>query len=207
MSNQERENEDLEQEDVQTDSPFFADLDRGELSSENALRTDSLAPLPCPSVEAAGTALDGKSSTYFAALDSNIGNLQQRTQQLIDKVNDNRKKDHTVMSNFRESLLLKVTGPEGGEALGEGSRGSFLARGKRLALCTVERGEQKVSGLAEKLEERMFHLYDLHNKLIQEKLQELSEVMERMGRIQAELRQVCHTVEAAYKDLCLQPEP
>uniref|UniRef100_A0A8C3T5Z5 Synaptonemal complex central element protein 2 n=1 Tax=Chelydra serpentina TaxID=8475 RepID=A0A8C3T5Z5_CHESE len=115
-------------------------------------------------------ALDGKSSSYFAALDSNTENLQKRTQQLIEKINENRKKDHTVMSNFRESLLLKV------------------------------------SSLAEKLEEMMFLIYDRHNKQMQDKLQELSEIMERISQIQTELRQVCHTVEAAYKDLCVQPE-
>ncbi|XP_062456990.1 synaptonemal complex central element protein 2 [Rhea pennata] len=171
MSNPDRENEDLEQEEVRNDSPFFADLDRGDLSSETSSRKDSLTPLPCPGAEAAGAALDGKSSAYFAALDSNIGNLQQRTQQLIDKVNDNRKKDHAVMSNFRESLLLKV------------------------------------SSLAEKLEEKMFRVYDLHNELLQEKLRELSELVERIGRIEAELRHACRAVEAAYEDLCLRPEP
>ncbi|XP_025920152.1 synaptonemal complex central element protein 2 [Apteryx rowi] len=171
MSNQECENEDLEQEDARASSPFFAELARGELASETPSRKDPPAPLPCPGAEAAGTALDGKSSAYFAALDTDIGNLQQRTQRLIDKVNDNRREDHAVMSAFRESLLLQV------------------------------------SGLAEKLEERMFHTYDLHNRLIQEKLQELSEVMERIGHMETELRQVCRTVEAAYKDLCLQPEP
>uniref|UniRef100_A0A8D0KXW3 SYCE2 protein n=1 Tax=Strix occidentalis caurina TaxID=311401 RepID=A0A8D0KXW3_STROC len=61
----------------------------------------------------------------------------------------------------------------------------------------------KVSGLAEQLEERVFHLYDLHNKLIQERLQELEEVMERVGQAKTELQQVCLTVEAAYRDLCL----
>uniref|UniRef100_A0A8C3IIR6 Synaptonemal complex central element protein 2 n=1 Tax=Chrysemys picta bellii TaxID=8478 RepID=A0A8C3IIR6_CHRPI len=104
------------------------------------------------------------------SLDSNIENLQRRTQQLIEKINENRKKDHTVMSNFRESLMLKV------------------------------------SSLAEKLEEMMFLIYDRHNKQMQDKLQELSEIMERISQIQTELRQVCHTVEAAYKDLCVQPE-
>uniref|UniRef100_A0A452GH31 Synaptonemal complex central element protein 2 n=1 Tax=Gopherus agassizii TaxID=38772 RepID=A0A452GH31_9SAUR len=69
------------------------------------------------------------------------------------------------MSNFRESLMLKV------------------------------------SSLAEKLEESMFLIYDRHNKQMQDKLQELSEIMERISQIQTELRQVCHTVEAAYKDL------
>lgn len=65
---------------------------------------------------------------------------------------------------------------------------------------------RQVSGLAEQLEERLFHLYSLHNELIQERLQELAEVMERVGQAEAELRQVCRTVEAAYRDLCLQPE-
>ncbi|XP_009460465.1 PREDICTED: synaptonemal complex central element protein 2 [Nipponia nippon] len=65
---------------------------------------------------------------------------------------------------------------------------------------------RQVSGLAEQLEERLFHLYGLHNELIQERLQELAEVMERVGEAEAELQQVCRTVEAAYRDLCLQPE-
>uniref|UniRef100_A0A8C4UF99 Synaptonemal complex central element protein 2 n=1 Tax=Falco tinnunculus TaxID=100819 RepID=A0A8C4UF99_FALTI len=114
--------------------------------------------------------LDGQASRYFTSLDASIGGLQQRAQQLIDKVNDSRKEDHTMMSSFRESLLLKV------------------------------------SGLAEQLEEQLFHLYGLHNELIQERLQELEEVMERVGQAETELRQVCRTVEAAYRDLCLQPE-
>ncbi|NXC23280.1 SYCE2 protein, partial [Corythaeola cristata] len=62
---------------------------------------------------------------------------------------------------------------------------------------------RQVSGLAEQLEEQLFHLYSLHNELIQERLQELAEVMERVGQAEAELRQVCRTVEAAYRDLCL----
>lgn len=65
---------------------------------------------------------------------------------------------------------------------------------------------RQVSGLAEQVEERLFHLYGLHNEQIQERLQELAEVMERVQQAEAELRQVCRTVEAAYHDLCLQPE-
>ncbi|KAM4643794.1 synaptonemal complex central element protein 2 [Amazona ochrocephala] len=122
---------------------------------------------PVPGAEAA---LDAPSSRYFASLDASVGDLQHRAQHLIDKVNSSRKEDHNVMSTFRESLLLKV------------------------------------SGLAEQLEERLFHLYGIHNELIQERLQELAEVMERVGEAEAELRQVCRTVEAAYRDLCLQPE-
>ncbi|NWV20963.1 SYCE2 protein, partial [Origma solitaria] len=61
----------------------------------------------------------------------------------------------------------------------------------------------QVSGLAEQLEERLFHLYDFNNELIQERLQALEEVMERVEEAQAELRHVCCTMEAAYRDLCL----
>ncbi|XP_029862231.1 synaptonemal complex central element protein 2 [Aquila chrysaetos chrysaetos] len=164
MSRKEHEGPELEA--AAGDSPFVG-LGRDEPPSEDPDRTEVLPTAPRPSTEAA---LDGQASRYFAALDASVGGLQQRTQQLIDRVNDSRKEDHTVMSSFRESLLLKV------------------------------------SGLAEQLEERLFHLYGLHNELIQERLQELAEVMERVGQAEAELRQVCRTVEAAYHDLCLQPE-
>ncbi|NXD60582.1 SYCE2 protein, partial [Corvus moneduloides] len=61
----------------------------------------------------------------------------------------------------------------------------------------------QVSELAEQLEERLFHLYGFHNELIQERLQAVAEVMERVEEVQAELRHVCCTVEAAYRDLLL----
>ncbi|NXS22596.1 SYCE2 protein, partial [Mystacornis crossleyi] len=61
----------------------------------------------------------------------------------------------------------------------------------------------QVLELAEQLEERLFHLYGFHNELIQERLRALGEVMERVQEVRAELRQVCCTVEAAYRDLCL----
>ncbi|XP_041339744.1 synaptonemal complex central element protein 2 [Pyrgilauda ruficollis] len=64
----------------------------------------------------------------------------------------------------------------------------------------------KVSELAEQLEERLFHRYGFHNGLIQERLQAISEVLERVEEAQAELRHICCNVEAAYQDLCLQPE-
>ncbi|XP_067416448.1 synaptonemal complex central element protein 2 [Emydura macquarii macquarii] len=171
MSNQECESPEPEEEQAKPDSPFFADIERCDLHSDIPSRKEGPSTsLICPTTDAPVAALDGKSSNYFMALDSNIENLQKRTQQLIEKINENRKKDHTVMSNFRDSLLLKV------------------------------------SSLAEKLEEMMFLIYDCHNKQMQDKLQELSEIMERISQIQTELRQVCHTVEAAYKDLCKQPE-
>ncbi|XP_075581362.1 synaptonemal complex central element protein 2 [Pelecanus crispus] len=157
MSRQEHEGP--EPEPVAADSPFFAGLSNDESPGED--------PAPQPDAEAA---LGGQASQYFASLDASVGSLQQRTQQLINSVNDSRNEDHTVMSGFRESLLLKV------------------------------------SGLAEQLEERLFHLYGLHNELMQERLQELTEVMARVGQAKEELQQVFHTMEAAYRDLCLQPE-
>ncbi|NXH58506.1 SYCE2 protein, partial [Rhabdornis inornatus] len=61
----------------------------------------------------------------------------------------------------------------------------------------------QVSELAEQMEEQLFHSYGFHNKLIQERLQELDEVMERVEEVQAELRCICCAIEAAYQDLCL----
>ncbi|XP_033927926.1 synaptonemal complex central element protein 2 isoform X2 [Melopsittacus undulatus] len=158
MSRKDREGPEMEA----AASPTVPGLGREETPEEDADRTE-----PVPGAEAA---LDAPSSRYFASLDATVGDLQHRAQHLIDNVNSSRKEDHNVMSTFRESLLLKV------------------------------------SGLAERLEEQLFHLYGIHNELIQERLQELAEVMERVGEAEAELRQVCRTVEAAYRDLCLQPE-
>lgn len=64
----------------------------------------------------------------------------------------------------------------------------------------------QVSELAEQLEERLFQAYGVHNELIQQRLQALAEVMESVEEAQAEMRRICGAVEAAYRDLCLQPE-
>lgn len=62
-----------------------------------------------PRTEPLGSgALAGQASRYFAALDSSVGDLRQRAQRLIDRVNESRKEDHSVLSGFRDSLLLKV---------------------------------------------------------------------------------------------------
>ncbi|KAJ1172278.1 hypothetical protein NDU88_004125 [Pleurodeles waltl] len=63
-----------------------------------------------------------------------------------------------------------------------------------------------VTDLAQKLEEKMYELYDHNNKLLQDKLQELPEILERINQLETELKQVCHTVVTVYKDLCVQPE-
>ncbi|XP_062367723.1 synaptonemal complex central element protein 2 [Cinclus cinclus] len=134
-----------------------------ELDGDESPTKDPHRPYPEP-------ALGHRSSLYFASLDSTMEGLQQQAQDVCSRINDSRREDHTVLSDFKESLLLKV------------------------------------SELAEQLEERLFHSYGFHNKLIQERLQELSEVMERVEEVQAELRRICCTIEAAYQDLCLQPE-
>nr|CAI9688188.1 unnamed protein product [Rangifer tarandus platyrhynchus] len=115
--------------------------------------------------------LEGKSGPYFSSLDSSIDILKKRTQELIENINESRQKDHALMTNFRDSLKIKV------------------------------------SDLTEKLEERMYQIYNHHNKIIQEKLQEFTQKMAKISHLETELKQVCHTVETVYKDLCVQPEP
>ncbi|CAI5796251.1 Hypothetical predicted protein [Podarcis lilfordi] len=170
MSNKKFQLQESEQEQDKPDSPFdiFTNLERNDLSDNPSRKETSNTPLP--NSNTTGGESDSKSSSYFIALDSSIENLQERAQQIIDKMNEKRKEDQVLMNNFREGLLMKV------------------------------------SSLAEKLEESMFPVYDHHNKLIQDKIQELYQIMERIKQIEAELRKVCHTVEMLYKDLCEQSE-
>ncbi|XP_044607825.2 synaptonemal complex central element protein 2 isoform X3 [Equus asinus] len=114
--------------------------------------------------------LEGKSGPYFSSLDSSIDILKKRAQELIENINESRQKDHALMTNFRDSLKIKV------------------------------------SDLTEKLEERMYQIYNHHNKLIQDKLQEFTQKMAKISHLETELKQVCHSVETVYKDLCVQPE-
>ncbi|XP_069921882.1 synaptonemal complex central element protein 2-like [Oryctolagus cuniculus] len=114
--------------------------------------------------------LEGKTGLYFSLLDTTIDILKKRAQQLIKNINESRQKDHALMTNFRDSLKIKI------------------------------------SDLTEKLEERMFQIYDHHNKIIQEKLQEFTKKMAKISDLEPELKQVCQTMETVYKDLCLQPE-
>ncbi|KAL8164570.1 UNVERIFIED_CONTAM: hypothetical protein K2H54_053622 [Gekko kuhli] len=165
MSNQEFQLQEGEQEHGKPDSPFFINLEKNELIETPSRKGHPNAHVLSSSVNTPGP--KSKHPNYFAALDSTTESLQERTQQLIDKINENRKKDHMLMNNFRESLLMKV------------------------------------SALAEKLEERVFLAYDHNNKIIQDKVQEFSDIMGRIKQIEAELKQVCHTVEMLYKDLCI----
>uniref|UniRef100_A0A2K5RUW4 Synaptonemal complex central element protein 2 n=1 Tax=Cebus imitator TaxID=2715852 RepID=A0A2K5RUW4_CEBIM len=82
------------------------------------------------------------------------------------------------------------------------------SRQKDHALMTNFRNslKTKVSDLTEKLEERIYQIYNDHNKIIQEKLQEFTQKMAKISHLETELKQVCNSVETVYKDLCLQPE-
>ena len=53
--------------------------------------------------------LEGKSGPYFSSLDSSIDILKKRAQDLIENINESRQKDHALMTNFRDSLKIKVT--------------------------------------------------------------------------------------------------
>ncbi|XP_064136837.1 synaptonemal complex central element protein 2 [Loxodonta africana] len=53
--------------------------------------------------------LEGKSGSYFSSLDSSIEILKKRAQELIENINESRQKDHALMTNFRDSLKIKVT--------------------------------------------------------------------------------------------------
>ncbi|ERE79546.1 synaptonemal complex central element protein 2 isoform 1 [Cricetulus griseus] len=106
----------------------------------------------------------------FSSLDSSIEILKKKAQELIENINESRQKDHALMTNFRDSLKMKV------------------------------------SDLTEKLEERMYQVYSHHSKIIQERLQEFTQKMAKISLLEMELKQVCHTVETVYKDLCVQSE-
>ncbi|XP_074059623.1 synaptonemal complex central element protein 2 [Macrotis lagotis] len=171
MSEQDPKNKEQDQHLDQEGPSIHFDL--GKSSSPCGVQGRHRFPSPSLSVSNAENhteTSDGKTSSFFVALDASIETLQKRVQQLIDSINESRQKDHTLMSNFRDSLKLKV------------------------------------SDFVEKLEERMYQLYDNHNKLIQEKLQEFTEKIEKINSLEIELKQVCHTVETVYKDLCVQPE-
>ncbi|XP_026255406.1 synaptonemal complex central element protein 2 [Urocitellus parryii] len=115
-------------------------------------------------------ALEGKPVPYFSSLESSIDILKKRAQELIENINESRQKDHALMTNFRDSLKIKVT------------------------------------DLTEKLEERMYQVYNHHSRIIQERLQEFTQKMAKISNLETELKEVCHTVESVYKDLCVQPE-
>ncbi|XP_040270919.1 synaptonemal complex central element protein 2 [Bufo bufo] len=148
-----------------TDKPDWAGPSNSQTSSSLSGPSSSN-----PGSDAAKTSStsEGKTSNYFAALDANVEALQKRAQSLIDKINEGRIKDQTLMKNFNTNLNIKVA---------------------ELSQC---------------LEERMYQMYEQNNTQLQVRLQELSNIMDRIGQLQAELKQVCQTVATVYKDLGLQ---
>ncbi|XP_044138874.1 synaptonemal complex central element protein 2 [Bufo gargarizans] len=144
-----------------TDQPDWAGPSSSSLSGPSSSN---------PGSDAAKTSStsEGKTSNYFAALDANVEALQKRAQSLIDKINEGRIKDQTLMKNFNTNLNIKVA---------------------ELSQC---------------LEERMYQMYEQNNTQLQVRLQELSNIMDKIGQLQAELKQVCQTVATVYKDLGLQ---
>ncbi|KAG9473113.1 hypothetical protein GDO78_014731 [Eleutherodactylus coqui] len=124
-----------------------------------------------PGIDAATTSSnsEGKISNYFTAVDTNLSVLQSRAQKLINKINEGRERDQTMMKNFNTNLNIKVA---------------------EMTQC---------------LQDRIFQIYEENNVQLQVRLQEFTEIIERIGQLQAELKQVCQTVVIVYKDLCLQP--
>ncbi|XP_010611678.1 synaptonemal complex central element protein 2 isoform X1 [Fukomys damarensis] len=53
--------------------------------------------------------LEAKSGLCFSSLHSRIDILKKRAQDLIENINENRQKDHALMTNFRDSLKVKVS--------------------------------------------------------------------------------------------------
>ncbi|KAM9313323.1 synaptonemal complex central element protein 2 [Gastrophryne carolinensis] len=132
------------------------------------VQTSSRSPSPPTPASAGDTG--SKSPNYFATLDATVEALQDRAQALIDKINEKRGKDQTLMKNFNTSLSMKVA---------------------ELSQC---------------LEEQMYQVYQKNNTLMQAKLQELTQIIDRIGQLQVELKQVCHTLMTIYKDLGLEPD-
>ncbi|XP_021106022.1 synaptonemal complex central element protein 2 isoform X1 [Heterocephalus glaber] len=67
---------------------------------------------PCISTSSAShqlPVLEGKAGLYFSSLHSSIDILKKRAQDLIENINENRQKDHALMTNFRDSLKIKVS--------------------------------------------------------------------------------------------------
>ncbi|XP_040197990.1 synaptonemal complex central element protein 2 [Rana temporaria] len=106
----------------------------------------------------------------FADLEAIVEALHLRAQTLIDKINQKRSNDQTLMEEFKNSLTLKVE-----------------------VLC-------------KSLEEKMHEQFEQNTMHLQAKVQELTDVMQRISHLQEELRHVCKTLTTVYEDLGLQPE-
>lgn len=113
---------------------------------------------------------NGKPSNCFVGPDSSVDGICERTKQLVNEINKSRIKDHKLMSNFKDTLVMKV------------------------------------SEFSTKIEEGLFEIYSSENKLIEDTLQELLTILERIRCLESELKQTCNAMASVYKDMCSQPE-
>lgn len=81
--------------------------------------------------------LEGKSGSYFSSLDSSIDILKKRAQELIENINESRQKDHALMTNFRDSLKIKVrdSPPHCKAPEGRGKASSVRVKGEGMSYC------------------------------------------------------------------------
>uniref|UniRef100_A0ABK0L757 Phenylalanine--tRNA ligase alpha subunit n=1 Tax=Rattus norvegicus TaxID=10116 RepID=A0ABK0L757_RAT len=86
-----------------------------EVGNSGVFRPEMLLPMGLPenvSVIAWGLSLERASCQLpgpFSSLDSSIETLKKKAQELIENINESRQKDHALMTNFRDSLKMKVS--------------------------------------------------------------------------------------------------
>ncbi|GAB1293400.1 Synaptonemal complex central element protein 2 [Apodemus speciosus] len=68
-------------------------------------QTESPEDTPSSAAPSASCQLPGP----FSSLDSSIETLKKKAQELIENINESRQKDHALMTNFRDSLKMKVS--------------------------------------------------------------------------------------------------
>ncbi|XP_038640485.1 synaptonemal complex central element protein 2-like [Scyliorhinus canicula] len=143
-----------------------------ELDSSNRAESSSLVDEVTASSDFQDSTLDFSSEppNCFAASDSSVDALCERTKLLVNEINKSRIKDHKLMSNFKDTLILKV------------------------------------SEFSKKIEEGLFEIYSNENKLIEDTLQELLGILDKIRCLESELKLTCSAMATVYKDMCTQPE-
>ncbi|XP_036735350.1 synaptonemal complex central element protein 2 isoform X4 [Manis pentadactyla] len=96
--------------------PFWDSKEQqhGEESHEEETGRGSSSQVSSPSIATSSAnrqlmMLEGKSGPYFSSLDLSINTLKKRAQELIENINEGRQKDYTFMTNFKDSLKIKVS--------------------------------------------------------------------------------------------------
>ncbi|XP_062515271.1 synaptonemal complex central element protein 2-like [Corticium candelabrum] len=91
--------------------------------------------------------------------------LNDRAQQLIDKLNEKRKKDATILADFKKSL------------------------------------EDQAANAYSTVEQRMVQMYERHSKIVQEKVQELFAILDRIAKQEEELCRFRSALGMLYSDV------